>query len=72
MWSRALPTLNLRDPEKLQDKVPPIVPSFEFVLNIFEKLIGSKAKCWLFFFNSSWIVLIGVPAFTVMYNSSGF
>ena len=41
----ALPTLNLLEPEKLHDKVPPIVPSFEFFLKISEKFIGSKAKC---------------------------
>ena len=71
IWSLALPTLNLRDPEKLQDKVPPIVPSLESVLNILEKFIGSKAKCWLFFFSTSWISFMGVPALTVIYNSSG-
>ena len=66
IWSLALPTLNLLGPEKLQARVPPTVPSFEFLLKIPEKFIGSNAKCWLFFFNSSFTKLIDVPALTVI------
>ena len=66
MWSLALPTLNLLEPEKLHDKVPAIVPSLESFPKIFSKLTGSKAKYWLFFFSYSCLELIGVEGFTVI------
>ena len=70
-WSRALPDLNLLEPEKLQAIAPPIEPSLLLPEKRNPKSLGSKASCWLFLSSSEIISLIGVPDFTFIYSSPG-